>query len=108
MSSIAVTATTTATTSRAYDSLSQLSVAAPPVASAPPPDHSKDEEQPAGYNSGGYMVVRVGDTFKEGRYTVLRKLGYTPSLFFCPSPQTLISFVRWGHFSTVWLVKDTV
>ena len=31
--------------------------------------------------------MRIGETFKDGRYTVLRKLG-------------------WGHFSTVWLVKD--
>jgi hypothetical protein len=50
---------------------------------------SKDEEAPSGYNSGGYMMVKVGDGFKDGRYVVLRKLG-------------------WGHFSTVWLVKDTV
>lgn len=32
--------------------------------------------------------MRIGDTFAEGRYSVLRKLG-------------------WGHFSTVWLVLDT-
>jgi len=31
--------------------------------------------------------VALGDTFKDGRYRVLRKLG-------------------WGHFSTVWLVHD--
>ncbi|KIY51324.1 kinase-like protein [Fistulina hepatica ATCC 64428] len=48
---------------------------------------SKDEESPADYNSGGYLQVRVGDEFKNGRYRVVRKLG-------------------WGHFSTVWLVKD--
>jgi serine/threonine protein kinase len=47
----------------------------------------KDEESPADYNSGGYLPVKVGDTFKNGRYRVVRKLG-------------------WGHFSTVWLVKD--
>ena len=29
----------------------------------------------------------VGERYKEGRYTVLQKLG-------------------WGHFSTVWLVSD--
>ncbi|KAI0080057.1 kinase-like protein [Panus rudis PR-1116 ss-1] len=56
----------------------------------PVPDvHSKDEESPADYNNGGYLPVKVKDTFKDGRYVVLRKLG-------------------WGHFSTVWLVKDTV
>ncbi|GLB36458.1 putative protein tyrosine kinase [Lyophyllum shimeji] len=47
----------------------------------------KDEESPADYNAGGYLPVKVGDTFKNGRYRVIRKLG-------------------WGHFSTVWLVKD--
>ena len=31
--------------------------------------------------------MRAGETFKDGRYTVLQKLG-------------------WGHFSTVWLVED--
>jgi hypothetical protein len=43
----------------------------------PPPVEpcSKDEEAPAGYNSGGYMSVRIGDAFKDGRYVVLRKLG---------------------------------
>ncbi|KAF9455511.1 kinase-like domain-containing protein [Collybia nuda] len=49
----------------------------------------KDEESPADYNAGGYLPVKVNDTFKDGRYRVIRKLG-------------------WGHFSTVWLVKDTV
>ncbi|KAH9927525.1 kinase-like protein [Epithele typhae] len=55
----------------------------------PVPDvSSKDEESPADYNSGGYLQVKINDTFKDGKYLVLRKLG-------------------WGHFSTVWLVKDT-
>lgn len=31
--------------------------------------------------------MNVGEKYKQGRYTVLRKLG-------------------WGHFSTVWLVQD--
>ena len=39
---------------------------------------SKDEESPADYNAGGYLPVKVGDTFKENRYIVLRKLGYVP------------------------------
>ncbi|KAG7439095.1 kinase-like protein [Guyanagaster necrorhizus] len=47
----------------------------------------KDEESPAGYNAGGYLPVELNDTFKNNRYKVVRKLG-------------------WGHFSTVWLVKD--
>ncbi|EIW64963.1 Pkinase-domain-containing protein [Trametes versicolor FP-101664 SS1] len=54
----------------------------------PVPDvYSKDEESPADYNSGGYLQVKINDSFKDGRYLVTRKLG-------------------WGHFSTVWLVKD--
>ncbi|KAF8905437.1 kinase-like domain-containing protein [Gymnopilus junonius] len=48
----------------------------------------KDEESPADYNAGGYLPVKVGDTFSGSRYRVVRKLG-------------------WGHFSTVWLVKDS-
>jgi serine/threonine protein kinase len=36
---------------------------------------------------GGYHPVHVGDKYKNGAYTVLRKLG-------------------WGHFSTVWLVVN--
>jgi serine/threonine-protein kinase SRPK3 len=37
--------------------------------------------------AGGYHRVRAGEKFKDGRYTVLHKLG-------------------WGHFSTVWMVHD--
>ena len=54
----------------------------------PVPDAcSKDEESPADYNQGGYLQVKVRDTFKDGRYTVLRKLGYVlqsqlPDVFF--------------------------
>ena len=40
-----------------------------------PEAHSRDEESPADYNQGGYLQVKVRDTFKDGRYTVLRKLG---------------------------------
>ncbi len=36
---------------------------------------------------GGYHPVKIGDKFSDGRYVILRKLG-------------------WGHFSTVWLVHD--
>ena len=32
--------------------------------------------------------MKLGEKYKNGRYTVLRKLG-------------------WGHFSTVWLVRDS-
>jgi serine/threonine-protein kinase SRPK3 len=40
-----------------------------------------------GYQPGGYHPVHLGDTFQDGRYTVINKLGY-------------------GTYSTVWLVRD--
>jgi len=48
-----------------------------------------DEEDSEDYCKGGYHPVTVGEQFKDGKYTVVRKLG-------------------WGHFSTVWLSKDNV
>ena len=39
--------------------------------------------------TGGYHPVKIGELYNTGRYVVVRKLG-------------------WGHFSTVWLVRDTV
>ncbi len=39
--------------------------------------------------AGGYHPVKIGELYNTGRYVVVRKLG-------------------WGHFSTVWLVRDTV
>lgn len=36
----------------------------------------KDEESPADYNAGGYLPVKVNDTFCSNRYRVVRKLGY--------------------------------
>ncbi|OUM68709.1 hypothetical protein PIROE2DRAFT_3556 [Piromyces sp. E2] len=50
-------------------------------------EFSEEEEDPEDYCKGGYHPVNIGDKFSEGRYTVLRKLG-------------------WGHFSTVWLARD--
>ncbi|KAF5836896.1 kinase-like domain-containing protein [Dunaliella salina] len=53
-------------------------------------DHSGSDSENEGtedYKKGGYHPVQVGDRFKGGVYTVLRKLG-------------------WGHFSTVWLVVN--
>ena len=47
-----------------------------------------EEEDQEDYCKGGYHPVTVGETFKDGKYTVVRKLG-------------------WGHFSTVWLSRDT-
>jgi len=46
------------------------------------------EEDSEDYREGGYHPVNIGDDFANGRYIVVRKLG-------------------WGHFSTVWLAKDT-
>lgn len=46
-----------------------------------------EEEDSEDYCKGGYHPVTVGETFKNGRYVVVRKLG-------------------WGHFSTVWLSRD--
>ena len=52
----------------------------------------KDEESPADYNSGGYLPVKVSDTFKNGRYRVIRKLGYVtqPPLPSVRSPSNLL------------------
>ena len=47
-----------------------------------------DDEGRSGYKPGGYHPVSVGELYNE-RYTVLSKLG-------------------WGHFSTVWMVHDSV
>jgi len=35
----------------------------------------------------GFYLLRLGETFDDGRYVVTRKLG-------------------WGRYSTVWLVRD--
>ncbi|KAK9477864.1 kinase-like domain-containing protein [Lipomyces japonicus] len=48
-----------------------------------------DEESLEDYCKGGYHPVAIGETFKDGRYMIVRKLG-------------------WGHFSTVWLARDSV
>lgn len=58
-------------------------------ASQPPPMvfSDDDDEGSDGYKPGGYHAVRLGDTFKNGRYVVVKKLG-------------------WGHFSTVWMARD--
>lgn len=49
---------------------------------------TEDEEDWEDYVKGGYHPVQIGDEFSDGRYKVVRKLG-------------------WGHFSTVWLAKDS-
>jgi serine/threonine-protein kinase SRPK3 len=48
---------------------------------------TEEEEDFSDYCKGGYHPVHVGDTFSDGRYLIVRKLG-------------------WGHFSTVWLARD--
>lgn len=50
---------------------------------------TEDEEDYEDYCRGGYHPISVGDIFSDGRYVIVRKLG-------------------WGHFSTVWLAKDRV
>ncbi|KAK4220745.1 kinase-like domain-containing protein [Podospora fimiseda] len=50
-------------------------------------ENTADEEDSEDYCKGGYHPVVVGEKFKDGKYTVVRKLG-------------------WGHFSTVWLSRD--
>ena len=50
-------------------------------------ESEEEEEDPNDYKKGGYHPVQVGELYKDGRYKVIRKLG-------------------WGHFSTVWLVQD--
>lgn len=47
----------------------------------------KNEESLTDYKPGGYHPAFKGETYKDSRYILMRKLG-------------------WGHFSTVWLAKD--
>ncbi|KAL4864342.1 hypothetical protein BDV12DRAFT_14855 [Aspergillus spectabilis] len=47
-----------------------------------------EEEDSEDYCKGGYHPVQIGELYNNGRYVVVRKLG-------------------WGHFSTVWLSRDT-
>ncbi|KAL6453479.1 LOW QUALITY PROTEIN: spk-1 Serine/threonine-protein kinase spk-1 [Candida maltosa Xu316] len=51
------------------------------------PVNPADEEDLEDYVPGGYHPCYIGETYKNGRYVLVRKLG-------------------WGHFSTVWLAKD--
>ncbi|KAF7322174.1 Protein kinase [Mycena kentingensis (nom. inval.)] len=48
----------------------------------------KDTESISDYHPGGFHPTHLGDTFCDGRYTVVHKLGY-------------------GSSSTVWLVSDS-
>lgn len=47
----------------------------------------KNEESLKDYKPGGYHPAFKGEKYKNGRYMLVRKLG-------------------WGHFSTVWLARD--
>ncbi|KAI0886397.1 kinase-like domain-containing protein [Annulohypoxylon maeteangense] len=61
-----------------------------PTSSSGPEDaaeNTAEEEDSEDYCKGGYHPVQIGEKFKDGKYTVVRKLG-------------------WGHFSTVWLSRD--
>lgn len=51
------------------------------------PVHPENEEDSNDYVPGGYHTCYIGENYKDGKYTLVRKLG-------------------WGHFSTVWLAKD--
>lgn len=48
------------------------------------PDNEEDLKD---YVPGGYHTCYIGETYKNEKYTLVRKLG-------------------WGHFSTVWLARD--
>ncbi|ORX45117.1 kinase-like protein [Hesseltinella vesiculosa] len=50
-------------------------------------DDDIEEESNNEYCSGGYHPVKIGDRFANSRYIAIHKLG-------------------WGHFSTVWLIRD--
>lgn len=56
----------------------------------------KDEESPADYNNGGYLQVKPSDLFKDGRYTILRKLGYVPLLLFPLGPRQSCQSLQLG------------
>jgi serine/threonine protein kinase len=51
------------------------------------PQYESDCEDLEDYKRDGYHPTYIGETFMNGRYLILQKLG-------------------WGHFSTVWLAED--
>lgn len=51
-------------------------------------ENTAEEEDSEDYCKGGYHPVVVGERYNNDRYVIVRKLG-------------------WGHFSTVWLSRDT-
>ena len=68
--------------------LTHSPVSSPSSSSDDETEAAADEEDSEDYGKGGYHPVHVGETYNNGRYVVVRKLG-------------------WGHFSTVWLSRDT-
>lgn len=58
----------------------------PKIVPVNPTTLPKDEESPTDYNSGGYLPVKLRDSFKDGRYVVIRKLGYDSTTLSLPFP----------------------
>lgn len=55
-------------------------------------EYWSDQENPSEYKAGGYFPVKIGQGFRfqaKPRFKIIQKLG-------------------WGHFSTVWLVQESV
>lgn len=48
---------------------------------------AQTQARPAASVTAGYHPTRIGEKFKDGRYTVMHKLGQ-------------------GHYSIVWMVRD--
>ncbi|KAL6244291.1 serine/threonine protein kinase, CMGC [Rhinocladiella similis] len=82
--------TTENASSSLHESPTQVEPASPSSSTSEedPAETTADEEDSEDYCKGGYHPVHVGETYNNGRYVVVRKLG-------------------WGHFSTVWLSRDT-
>ncbi|KAL2832553.1 putative serine protein kinase Sky1 [Aspergillus cavernicola] len=83
----------TSESASATDQVSATSEGVPPSRSASSSSNEEvettaEEEDSEDYCKGGYHPVQIGENYNNGRYVVVRKLG-------------------WGHFSTVWLSRDT-
>jgi len=76
-------------TSQGFSNLITTPDYVPPSPALPQPEEQEesDDEDPEDYRPGGYHPVEIGERFNNGRYQVIKKLG-------------------WGHFSTVWLCYD--
>ena len=74
-------------------------------------DYTDDEDEGEdGYRPGGYHPVKVGEVYNQryvhSSFTFLRVklLGISSCPRFCR--YVVIKKLGWGHFSTVWMVKD--